>query len=65
MDNTKRRQVLSDARAATFYWAQLAEDSRSLHPAGDEHTAECIAMARMWADVANAMKIGDERADSV
>ena len=62
MDNTKRRTALDRARAQALFWAERAEDQWPISPTATEEYAR---MANMWAHVANAMKVGDERADNV
>ena len=64
MENPERRAALDQARKQALYWAEQATEAARLHVAGDEHTAERIALASMWANVAQAMKVGNERADN-
>ena len=61
MDNTKRRAALDKARAQALFWAERADEQWPISPTAAE---EYAMMASMWADVANAMKGGDERADN-
>lgn len=63
MTNEQRRSVLAQARTRAAYWAEQAEEAYRLRTAGDDHTAECIALASMWATVANALKVGSDIAD--
>lgn len=62
MENSKRRSALDRARAQALFWAERAEDQWPISPVAAE---EYAAMANMWSNVANAMKVGDERADNV
>jgi hypothetical protein len=63
--NPERRAALDKARKQALVWAESAEEAAKMHMSGDSHTAELIAMATMWSHVAEAMKVGDERADNV
>lgn len=62
MDNGKRRAALGRARTQALFWAERAEDHWPISPVAAE---EYAFMANMWAHVADAMKVGDERADNV
>jgi hypothetical protein len=62
MDNAQRRTALDLARKQALSWAKRAEEQWPISPAATE---EYAMMASMWANVANAMKVGDERADNV
>jgi hypothetical protein len=62
MDNGKRRTALARAREQALFWAERAETQWPISPAAAE---EYALMASMWARVADAMKVGDERADNV
>lgn len=62
MKNAERRTALDRARKQALFWAERAEENWPLSPTAAE---EYASMANMWAHVANAMKVGDERADNV
>jgi hypothetical protein len=61
--NTERRTALDTARKLALLWAGRAEENYTLTSyEGNKHNIE---MANMWSRLANAMKVGDERADNV
>lgn len=62
MKNPERRAALDKARKLALSWAEKAEDQWPLSPS---HADEYAAMSNMWSLVAEAMKVGDERADNV
>lgn len=62
MQNSERRTALDLARKQALFWAKRAEEQWPISPTAAE---EYALMANMWANVASAMKVGDERADNV
>ncbi len=60
MTNEERRNALNTARRHAEAWAVTAETNASN---GSTYTEQSIAMACMWAQVANAMKVGDPQGD--
>jgi hypothetical protein len=63
MQNSQRRTALDEARRQALVWAKRAEENYTLTSfEGNKHNIE---MANMWSRLAEAMKVGDERADNV
>lgn len=58
MTNEERREALNEARAKALQWATYAERNFQREPygSGNQHRIE---LAKMWAQVADAMKDGD------
>lgn len=63
MKNSERRTALDTARKNALVWAERAEDHYVM--SGYDGNQHNIEMSNMWSNLANAMKIGDERADNV
>jgi hypothetical protein len=61
MYNTERREALARARRQAVAWAEKAEERASW-----DHQATTTEqnMSRMWAAVADSLKIGNDSADS-
>jgi len=62
MNNRERIKALDKARATALWWAEKAEDEYPM--AAPATTEENVRMARMWADVAQALKVGDHYGDA-
>ena len=62
MDNHERHTALRTARERALFWAEQAEEGfRQTAYAGNQHRIE---LARMWAGVAEALKVGEQTSDS-
>lgn len=65
MTNEERRQALNEARSKAVEWAEKAEDETTLEYVTDTLKGqEAVAMANMWANVAQALKTGDATSDT-
>lgn len=65
MKNPERRAALDKARKQALLWAEKAEHDAPLYGPDTNHMRGVIGMSMMWSEVAEAMKVGDERADNV
>ena len=64
MNNEQRRELLETARRNAYEWALTAEKaSETGYAPESQEGLEAIAMANMWAAVADALKVGDAHAD--
>lgn len=61
MNNEARRKALDTARTQAYTWASLAQVQ---YAQGQIYLDQQIAMATMWADVAQALKTGDASGDT-
>lgn len=57
MTNEQRRNALERARRKALEWAERAEEGAT-HKVGTVDPDEAIRMASMWAEVAQALKVG-------
>lgn len=61
MDNHERHTQLRQARENALVWAERAE---SAYRQGSTGLEESVAMAHMWASVAEALKVGEQTSDA-